>query len=259
MLLETATPPLLEVLRGDRGRRPTRDTTAAAGLRSQLTDLVFECRGERPSEPLVITGADVRRASSAHEIADSPLARARGILVTTALRLTVAQVHLDDPYHDALLAWRAERPRHALIDLDALDVDQVARLRAEVNAHVTTLTSQIPSVPAAWRPRSAQRANVILAGGALIVRDVIDLAVGSTSSERASVALLDVTTSPLSPASERLLRYHALVETLRSSVVPLRTSIFSTATAQVWSLDVDATVLQRGLEDLAAILQGMSR
>ena len=39
-------------------------------------------------------------------------------------------------------------------------------------------------------------------------------------------SLFDVTTSPLSEGAERTMRYHALVETLRSSVVPLRTSTF---------------------------------
>ena len=170
-------------------------------------------------------------------------------------RLLVAQVHVDDAFADALSAWRAQRPGDALLaQVDGLDAEQTARLRSDVTAHATTLAAGIGPVPSGWAPRTAQRARVRLCGGALQLNDLVDLVVGSTRSERASVALVDVTTSPLAQGSERAMRFHALVQTLRSSVVPLRTSIFSSATGEVWTNDVDSELLHRGVDDLMDVV-----
>jgi hypothetical protein len=88
----------------------------------------------------------------------------------------------------------------------------------------------------------------------VVLRDVVDLMVGTTRSERASVALLDVTTSTLGVGEERAMRYHALVQTLRTGVVPLRTSAFSTATGELWSSDVDDDLLNRSLSDVLDVI-----
>jgi hypothetical protein len=72
-----------------------------------------------------------------------------------------------------------------------------------------------------WMPRTSLRAYQRLAGGNVVLRDVVDLMVGTTASVEASVVLLDVTTSPLGESAERVMRYHALVQTLRTSVAPL--------------------------------------
>ena len=92
----------------------------------------------------------------------------------------------------------------------------------------------------------------------MILRDVIDLMVGTTSSDVASVVLLDVTTSPLDEGAERVMRYHALVQTLRTSIVPLRTSIFSTATGELWSSDVNDETLSRALGDVLDVIGGLA-
>jgi hypothetical protein len=91
------------------------------------------------------------------------------------------------------------------------------------------------------------------------LRDVVDLMVGTTVSDVASVALFDVTTSPLGEGAERTMRYHALVQTLRSGVVPLRTSSFSTATGEMWSLDVDAELLTRSTHEVLETLSTIAR
>jgi hypothetical protein len=46
------------------------------------------------------------------------------------------------------------------------------------------------------------------------------------------------------------MRYHALVQTLRTSIVPLRTSMFSTATGELWSSDVTDEMLARSLGEV---------
>ena len=256
MLFERAPELISEVLRGDRSRRPRRDDVSAAGLRAALEDHVFAVfAGERRDAPVVITAASLGAAGHTLALPDSPVARARGILVATAFRLLVAQVHLADPYADALTAWRAERPRHEVLDaLTHLDDDQRARLRADVTAHVTTLRGAMGVFPSAWRPRTSQRARQLLGGTSVCLRDVIDLVVGSTQLAVANVALVDITTSPLGPGAERVMRYHALMQTLRTSVVPLRTSIFSSATGELWSADVDHELLMRAVEDVARVL-----
>src|ERR1019366_9007927 len=128
---------LTEALRGDRARRPRRDTDSAAGLRSVLEDHVFEVFGAKRRECTVkVSSATLRTGDQILEFSDSSLSRARGILISTIFRLLVAHVHIDDPYEDALSAWRGERPHDELLGvLNHLDADQCARLRADVSSH----------------------------------------------------------------------------------------------------------------------------
>jgi hypothetical protein len=70
--------------------------------------------------------------------------------------------------------------------------------------------------------------------------------------------LLDVTTAPLDEGAERVMRYHALVQTLRTSIVPLRTSMFSTATGELWSSDVSDETLSRALGDVLDVIGGLA-
>ena len=170
-------------------------------------------------------------------------------------RLIVAQMHVENPYDDALCAWRGERPQDELLGaVDHLDADQAARLRADVDAHFATLAQRLGPIASNWWPRTSQHARQMLGGGNVRLNDVVDLVVGSTLSDLASVALVDVTTSPLGVGAERVMRFHALVQTLRTSVVPLRTSMISSATGELWSLDVDAELLMRAATDLVDTL-----
>jgi hypothetical protein len=67
-----------------------------------------------------------------------------------------------------------------------------------------------------------------------------------------------VTTSALDEGAERVMRYHALVQTLRTSIVPLRTSMFSTATGELWSSDVDDEMLTRSLGEVLDLIGGVA-
>ena len=93
-------------------------------------------------------------------------------------------------------------------------------------------------------PRSAVRSRVALAGGRLILVDVVDLMAGIVG-PRASVALVDVTSSPLGPDAEDRVAYHALVQTLRTSRVPLASAMISSATGDVLTRTVDDDLLER--------------
>ncbi len=255
LLTDSHTPLVVDVVRGDRARRPRRDDDAAAGLRALLDDHVYRLWGPVRHPSVVVSSATIRHAGPMREITDSTLSRARGVAVSLLFRLLVARVHVDDPFDTALDAWRGVRPNDELLErVEHLDADQSARLRADVVAHYDTLARCLGPVPSTWSPRTSQRARLSLGGGALQLHDVIDLVVGSVHTEDASVALVDVTTSPLGSGAERAMRFHALTQTLRTSVVPLRTSVFSSATGELWSRAVDVDLLIRAVDDVVAVL-----
>ena len=158
---------------------------------------------------------------------------------------------LERPFDDALSAWRCENGHNDLLSfVEHLDDDERARLASAVDSHATTLARAFGPRGGKWLPRTGVRATQRLGAGNLLVRDVVDLMVGSTSTSEASVVLLDVTTAPLDENAERAMRFHALVQTLRTTTVPLRTSAFSSATGELWTHDVDAALLRRALEEL---------
>ncbi len=255
-LLDAAPSTVMEVLRGARAGRPRVNTRAAAGLRAELEDGIFGLLGPaRLATPHTIRAASLRRAADASGGAASPFARVRGLLVNQALRLLGAGAAAEGAFDEALAAWRADSgPNELTAFVDGLDADDRARLASDVTAHCVTLSRSLGTLPGRWQPRTALRAYQRLAGGNVILRDVVDLMVGTTSSDEASVALLDVTTAPLGEGAERVLRYHALVQTLRTSAVPLRSSMFSSATGELWCADVDDELLARAVTDVLEVL-----
>ncbi len=249
----------MDVLRGERANRPPANAGAAAGLRATLEDGIYELLGsELRCEPLIVRASSFREGSLVFDPEVAPLARLRGILINQALRLMSAGVEIGDPCSELLVAWRGEVGRTELTDaVDRLDADERARLSTDLTAHWVTLKRSLGPLSNRWLPRTSLRAYQRLAGGNVVLRDIVDLMVGTTTGDVASVALLDVTTSPLGEGAERVMRYHALVQTLRTSIAPLRTSMFSTATGELWSTDVDDELLQRSVVDVLSSLERM--
>ena len=243
---------IVDCLRGDRSLRPRADFLSAAGIRAQLEDGIYELLGARViAEPLVLRSSTLADEQFSTNINSSPMGQLRGILVSHVLRLLSIGFEVTDPYAEALSAWKAEDTGSQLFShLARLEPDERARLQSDVNAHSVALRRALGVVPPRWLPRTAVRQSQRLAGGNVILRDVIDLMVGTTTSAEASVALFDVTTSPLSEAAERTMRFHALVQTLRTSCVPLRTCTFSTATGELWTRDVDYEMLSRSADEV---------
>ena len=165
-------------------------------------------------------------------------------------------MQVDDVCAELLLAWRSEVGHNELTEyVDQLDGDERARLETDLTAHWVTLKRSLGPLSSRWLPRTSLRAYQRMGGGNVVLRDVVDLMVGTTTGDVASVALLDVTTSPLGEGAERVMRYHALVQTLRTSVAPLRTSMFSTATGELWSTNVDDEILARSVNDVIDALE----
>jgi len=252
---------VLDALRGERAARPAPDTTSAARRRAELELGVSEILGEAvPGTPVIIYASSLRASPRTRDLHDSARGRVRGTLVSLLLRLHAVGADVGDPFDDAICAWRAEGPAPELLGLvEALDPDERARLATDVTAHYVTLTRALGEVPAGWAARTAQRASLRLGAGRVLARDTVDLVVGSSGDDVATVALLDVTTAPLGEGAERALRYHALVETLRTSVVPRRSAMLSTATGEFWVRDVDADLLERSVHDVLGTLHELWR
>lgn len=250
-LLDSSPISVVDALRGDRSKRPLIDTASAAGLRSLLDDGIYEIiGGVRLASPLVVRATSLRQLDRTTDIARADPGRIRGVLVSQMLRLLSVGVSIDNPFDDAVCAWRGEVGTNALLEqLDRLDDDERARLATDMSAHYVALSRALGEIPARWQPRSAVRAIQRLAGGSVLLRDVVDLVLGNTTGDVASIALFDVTTSPLGEGAERTMRYHALLQTLRTSMMPLRTCTFSTATGELWVRDVDYGLLARSVDE----------
>ena len=257
MTICTLTPTIVEALRGERLERPIADLARAAGLRALLEDGIYDILGPTsPAAPIVIRSSSLRQAPATADLSMSPLSRLRGVLVNQVLRLASVGVTLEHPFAEVVSAWRLDARGELLESFDRLDDEDRARLDADLTAHAVTLRRALGEVPSGWMPRSAVRMSQRLAGGHVLLHDLIDLMVGTTSSV-ASVALLDVSTSPLGEGSERALRYHALVQTLRASVAPLRVSTFSSATGDLLTYDVDDDMLNRAANDVLGAVRNL--
>lgn len=255
-LLDASPRGVMEVLRGERTVRPRANNSAAAGLRAELEDAIYGVLGEqRLATPLTIRGASLRRGSLVDVTSTALAGRVRGLLINQALRLLSLNAAGEDVFDDAMAAWRAEAGSNALLDaVDHLEPDERARLVTDVTSHWVTLRRSLGPLSTRWLPRTSLRAYQRLGGGNVILRDVVDLMVGTTTGDVASVALLDITTATLDEGDERVLRYHALVQTLRTSIVPLRTAMFSTSTGDLWCLEVDDELLTRAVADVVDVL-----
>ena len=248
---------VVEALRGDRSQRPLIDIASAGGLRSLLEDGIFEIIGaQRLDTPLVVRTSSLHQRFATTDLGMSTTGRIRGVLIGQLLRLLSVGMSIEHAFDDALAAWRGEVGANELTErLDALDDDERARLATDLEAHFVTLTRALGEIPARWTPRSSVRIFQRLAGGNVVLRDVVDLMIGTSTSDVASIALFDVTTSPLGEGAERSMRFHALMQTLRTSLMPLRTSTFSSATGEIWIRDVDYELLARSVEDVLVCIR----
>lgn len=246
----------VDALRGDRTLRPRLDHEIASGLRAQLEDGIYDLLGAtRLGSPLVVRTASLRQAPQTTHLGASTHGRLRGVLISHVVRLLSMGVNIESAFDDAKVAWCAEVGTSELYEtMNQLDDEERARLVTDVAAHCVVLTRALGVVPSSWMPRSSVRATQTLGGGNVVLRDVIDLMIGTTGHEVASVALLDVMTTPLGEDAERLMRFHALVQTLRTSTMPLRTAALSSATGDIWIRDVDIALLQRSVSEVLECL-----
>lgn len=258
-VLDSSPVSVVDALRGDRARRPRIDTTSSAGLRATLDDGIYEIIGAKQlAAPVVVRASSLHQRANTSDLSMSSHGRLRGVLISQLLRLMSVGIAIDHAFDDAVAAWRSEVGTSDLLEqLDRFDHDERARLATDLSAHCVALARALGPIPAGWLPRSSVRASQRLAGGSVMLRDVVDLMIGSTTSSAASVALFDVTTSPLGEGAERTMRFHALVQTLRTSTMPLRTCTFSTATGELWIRDVDYELLARSVDEVLSAVASL--
>jgi hypothetical protein len=238
---------LLADLRGAKGLRPNIDRGLAGGLRAWLDDGVYERFGVVPRDTLKVSTRSFSPAASAHGGSTVLL---RGALINQLVRLHAASATVTSPVNDAVEALRGSGRDTQLELLDSLDPDELSQLGAEVNAHYETLCDVLPRISSRWSPRCGVRQAVTLAGGGVVCRGLVDLALGTPGGTRACVCLIDVTTSVLGANHVRVCNYLALLETIRSGEQPVRVAAISTADGGSIVRDVTPELLAHAVSDL---------
>jgi hypothetical protein len=248
--MPTATLSLLDLLRGDRTKRPRTDWALAGGLRAWLED---ELSGRCPegADPVLLTPRSVTTEGLWSVPAPIKMATASLVRVLVAQRCLSGEVL--HPMDDAMAVLETEDPELAE-QIHGLEPDAFAQLAAEVTAHDAALARHLGPIPGTWLPRANERLSVTLGGGAVILSATASLVLGPPALEVASVCLLEVTTSVPDDTVERRLGVLALLETLRAGAAPLRVGSLSTATATSCVLDVDDRLLAGAVSEISAAL-----
>ena len=104
-------------------------------------------------------------------------------------------------------------------------------------------------------PRTSLRAYQRLAGGNVVLRDVIDLMMGTTTSEEASVALLDLTTSPLEESPSASCDITPSSRRFAPWSCHCARRCFSTATGELWCVDVEEELLLRSVHEVVDVVE----
>ncbi len=247
-----STTTVLQALRGNRADRPTPRVGDSAILRAALEDSLYAIVGPQHFfDPLVLRSQDLRfeppvLAENAHSFA-----RVRGILMHHALRLLSVGYSFNNPYEELLAAWRCEAGENELLAfIDHLDGEDQAKFATEIAAHTTALRHGLGAFGSSWSLRSTVRVANLLCAGAVAVRDTIDLSIDTIGNGANSTVLLDLTTAPLDETSEKTLRFHALNQTLRTGVTPLRSAVLSTATGEQIVREVSIDLLTQAVADV---------
>ncbi|MGD0880875.1 MAG: PD-(D/E)XK nuclease family protein [Acidimicrobiales bacterium] len=251
-----AGPALLERLRHTGRARPPADPTAAAELRSFVErglagmPLTSSGSGSKAEPPLVVTKDRLSRGlacashRSAREFGGRPFTRplACGALVDVLFRQLVTVGSIGEAMTDAmdglalddhqalLLSWIRELPRAEL-----------AELGAEVDRQADGLRTRWPALDPSWLPRTQEVLRVPLAGGRVELSARVDLAIGRTDEDVASVALVEVKSGARRPGHRADLHFYALVEALRSGNPPFAVAVYYARTGE---LDVEPVTLE---------------
>ncbi len=243
---------VLQALRGNRAERPAPRTTDAAHLRAALEDSLYAIDGPQHFfNPLVLRTQELRELPLDFPASHYSLARIRGILMHHALRLLSVGYSFTDPFEDLLSAWRCEVGESDLLEfVDHLDAEDRAKFATEIAAHTAALRHGLGTFGSGWSLRSTVRVANLLCSGAVALRDTIDLSIDTSDDGDCATVLLDITTAPLDENSEKVLRFHALNQTLRTGVTPLRSAVLSTATGEQLVAEVDAALLTQAVADL---------
>lgn len=256
-----STATVLQALRGNRADRPAPRLGDAQILRNALEESLYSIVGPQHFfNPLVLRAQDFRFVERDFAEYDYSFARVRGILMHQALRLLSVGYSFNNPFEELVASWRCEVGEHDLLNfVDHLDSEDRAKLSTDIAAHTAALRHGIGVFGSSWALRTNVRVANLLCGGAVALRDTIDLSINTSDSKDGATVLLDITTAPLDDSSATTLRFHALNQTLRSGVTPLRAAMLSTATGEQLVLDVNAELLTQAVADLLEVAEKKAR
>ena len=247
-----AGPDVLEVIRGQANRRAAVDPGLSGGLRAWLEDGLCGVDAD-VKQPLVVTKQTIRGAGRGLDHQSVTFAIALGALVDALFRQLVTLGRIDDPMHDGLSALEVDSRRAEVVRYVARlgEADRL-RLQDELETQAAIMVSRWPRLSPAWMPRTQDRVAIPLAGGRVVLVGVIDLVIGSPSSGRASVGLVEVKSGRQRLEDRDDLRFYALLETLRSGAPPFRIATFYARTGQAVAEDVDDVLLASAVERVLA-------
>lgn len=243
---------LLDRVRFTGRARLAADPTRPDRLRRLLDPTVAELASLRSAAtsgsarlPLVVTSGWVARAAespdpligaTAHHDEHTP-ATACGALMTVLFRQLVTVGSFDDPISDGLEILALDGRGSSLCRwIDQLDPSRRQRLVDEVQRQARDLAARWPAIRPEWLPRTGQTMRALLVGGDVALTSRADLALGRTGLDRASVALIDVTSGGRHPEHRHHRHFAALVEAIRHPAPPFAVATYYTRTGE---LDVD--------------------
>ncbi|HLN17869.1 MAG TPA: hypothetical protein VK277_14095 [Acidimicrobiales bacterium] len=254
---------LLERLRGDLADRPVVDLELAGGLREWLEDGISAAVAGRSetSPPIVVDKQRLHEALGGERARATTTPMALGAMVDALFRQLVTTGGLDDPWTDALAALGADDRGAPVVDhVAGLPADELAELRADLAEQTAALAVRWPPLAPHWLARTQEALSAPLAGGRVVLRGVVDLAVGGPSDGRSTVCLVEVKSGRRRIEHRADLHYYALLETLRAGAPPFRVATYYTRTGELDVEDVDHEVLanavRRTLDAVSVLAAG---
>lgn len=149
---------------------------------------------------------------------------------------------------DAAITSVAENPRESASDfISSLPAHELAELRGAVLSAVTTFMECFPPIKPAWRPIVEYSASYSMFDQSVIFTSRMDLVLGAPGRK----VIIDLKTGRLSQTHRDDLRFYALVETLRSRMVPRQVGSYSLDAARLDNEDVTEGLLQAAVRRAA--------
>ena len=239
---------LLDRLRSTGRARPPVDPALAVDLRRFVERGLADVVATTDAAPTLVTAHRLTGALAcpAHRHGgpdDQPVTgpMALGALVEVLFRQWVTLGAIDDAFDDALGALAVDDRRGRLCAWIAdLPPTDRAELRAEVERQADGLRHRWPALDPTWLPRTQEAIRATLVPGRVELAVWVDLALGHraghSGGDRASVALVQVTSGMRRPGHRDDAHLAAVAETLRSGAPPF---VVATYHARTGELDVD--------------------
>lgn len=245
---------LLSRLRAPGRPRPVVDAGLAGGLRAWLEDAVAPWVRDAPHDRVrYVTGAALAGATG--QGADSDMTAARDAIARALFCLVVFGHEVRHPLDDALAVLSVDERGATVVDrLRHARPAKRATLRRDAALFAGAIAEQWRPPPPVWLPRVGDRLRVPLAGGRIVLAARADLALGAPAERTASVCMVHVQAEP-GDGDQRVRRFLALSETLRSGAPPLRVATYCARTGELCGEEVSDDLLTLAVEDVATALE----